>query len=106
MRDGKAGSKGQKPEVFDPLTGGIVLTQASGILRAMAALWAPVIASVLQMAGSRTREFAADYDGAKLTQDPQALADALNKLMNWKPCTHGCIPPRPQTLTTWRCCGC
>ncbi len=48
-------------------------------MMAMAFL-APLAASIIQMAISRTREFAADKIGAELCGDPMGLASALSKL--------------------------
>jgi heat shock protein HtpX len=41
---------------------------------------APITAAIIQMAISRQREYLADATGALTTRDPEALADALEKL--------------------------
>lgn len=46
----------------------------------VSAVLAPIGASLIQMAISRTREYDADEDGSRLTQDPEALASALSKI--------------------------
>ena len=59
----------------DNASGGLGLI---GVLLSM--VLAPIGASLIQMAISRTREFDADEDGSRLTGDPEALASALNKI--------------------------
>ncbi|MBN2110773.1 MAG: zinc metalloprotease HtpX [Methanosarcinaceae archaeon] len=44
------------------------------------AILAPLAATIIQLAISRSREFAADAEGARISQKPWALANALEKL--------------------------
>jgi heat shock protein HtpX len=44
------------------------------------AIVAPLAATIIQLAISRSREFAADQEGARICKKPWALANALEKL--------------------------
>lgn len=50
------------------------------ILGLVAAILAPIIAALVQLAVSRQREYLADSSAALLTRDPEGLASALSKL--------------------------
>lgn len=52
----------------------------NGLLAILAIVLMPIAASIVQLSISRTREYQADKTGAKTTHDPDALADALEKL--------------------------
>lgn len=53
------------------------------IIGILVMLLAPLAASLIQMAISRSREFEADKGGAEISGDPQALASALQKIHNY-----------------------
>lgn len=50
------------------------------IVGVVAALISPIVAALVQAAISRQREYLADATGAMTTRDPEALADALEKI--------------------------
>lgn len=54
--------------------------RANPVVMLLTIMLAPVAASIVQMAISRTREFAADAGAGNLTGNPRALAQALQRL--------------------------
>lgn len=67
----------------------------------LAAIVAPIGATMLQMGISRSREYLADEWAARLTGDPAALASALGKLQNVGEAmvASGAVGPRPATAS-------
>ena len=57
--------------------------QGGGLMALIAMIVAPIAASLVQMAISRTREYLADRRGAEICRDPQALASALQKIEHY-----------------------
>jgi len=76
---------GSRVEALDPISTGVIIKSLPALLRLFAALWAPVVLQVLQMASSRNNEGMADEDGALLSEDPESLALALGLLTTWRP---------------------
>lgn len=81
----KTEGPGARVEALDPISTGVIIKSLPALLRLFAALWAPVVLQVLQMASSRNNEGMADEDGALLSEDPESLALALGLLTTWRP---------------------
>ena len=60
----------------------------------VAAILAPIVATLIQLAISRKREYLADATGALTTRYPEGLASALEKIKS-----HGSATKRPNTAT-------
>lgn len=84
-RAASAEGPGSRTHAVDPISTGVILKSLPALLRLFAALWAPVVLQVLQMASSRNNEGMADEDGALLSEDPESLALALGLLTTWRP---------------------
>lgn len=71
-------------ELFTGFGGGRDDERRGGVLSALAMIIvAPLAATLIQLAISRSREYEADATGAQITGNPQALARALEKIDQW-----------------------
>lgn len=69
--------------MWGAMTGGNRRRSGNPLGAIVGILVAPLVASIIRMAISRAREFGADQTGAHVTEDPLALASALQKIEGW-----------------------
>jgi heat shock protein HtpX len=71
-------------ELFGGFGGGRSDSRRGGMFSALAMMIvAPLAATLIQLAISRSREYEADATGAQITGNPQGLARALGKIDQW-----------------------
>ncbi|MBI4052106.1 MAG: MFS transporter, partial [Elusimicrobia bacterium] len=75
-----------------------LLRSVPGLMRLFAALWALMVAPLMNLAITRTREFAADMDGAKLIGNPDGLISLFEKLDSG---TAGAGTGKPRPKSIW-----
>lgn len=84
--------------MFFPMAGGRDRRDNNAFVALAIMILGPIAATLIQLAISRSREYAADESGARLTHDPRALASALRKLAIGTQQLP--LPPEPQLQTT------
>jgi heat shock protein HtpX len=94
-------------EIFTGFGGGRDDDRRGGALSALAMMIvAPLAATLIQLAISRSREYEADETGAQITGNPMGLARALDKIDKWSKRVPMVVSPSmahlycAQTLTT------
>ncbi len=83
---------------FSALAGGRDGEEGSGAQGLLFLLVAPVAATLVQLGISRSREYLADEEGARISGDPLALASALEKLQHAAEVVPAAVEPATASL--------